>query len=361
MYRGPDQSWRRQPPAMSREVIEAAALRIAEHAHAHGTTAVDIVLHGGEPLLAGPDLISYAVETIEAAAGGGVTVRVSIQTNGMRLTDRYLMVLDALGVHVGVSIDGAGAAHDRHRVRADGRGSHAQVAEAIQRLSAGPYRHLFAGLLCTIDVRNDPVATYDALLAFDPPAVDFLLPHANWRSPPPGREPGASATPYADWLIAVFDRWYGAPAQRTSVRVLEEIIAMLLGGASGTEGLGLSPSSCLVIETDGAIGQDDALRTAYPGAAWTGLHVSRDPLDRALSLPPIAARQLGAGALAEVCRSCDLHRVCGGGYYPHRYRPGSGFANPSVYCPDLYALIARVRDRLTADIADLAAAGRALP
>jgi uncharacterized protein len=359
MYRGPDQSWRDQPVAMSREVVETVARRIAEHAHAHGTTGLDIVLHGGEPLLAGPELISFVVKTIKAAAGADITVRTSIQTNGVRLTERYLKVLDALGVRVGVSLDGDGAAHDRHRRRPDGRGSHAQVLRAVRRLSADSHRHLFAGLLCTIDLRNDPVATYEELLAFRPPAVDFLLPHGNWRSPPPGREEGGiPATPYADWLTAVFDRWYGAAVRPAGVRILDEIVTMLLGGRGGTEGLGLAPAACLVIETDGAIGQDDALRTAYPGATWTGLHVSRDPLDRALLLPPFVARQLGADALPAGCRSCDLRQVCGGGYYPHRYRPGSGFANPTVYCPDLYALIDRVRDRLAADVAGLVAAHR---
>jgi uncharacterized protein len=361
MYRGPDQGWREQPKTMSRDVIEATARRIAEHTRAHGTTEIDVVLHGGEPLLAGPELITFAVRAIDAAVGADVTVRTSIQTNGVRLTERYLAVLDTLGVRVSVSLDGDRAAHDRHRRRSDGRGSHAAVTRAVRLLGDGSYRHLFAGLLCTVDLRNDPVATYEELLAFDPPTMDFLLPHGNWQSPPPGRDGGISGTPYADWLIAVFERWYGAAAQETSVRLLAEIVAVLLGGPARTEGLGLAPAGCLVIETDGSIGQDDALRTAYPGATRTGLHVSRDPLDRALLLAPIVARQLGADALADGCRSCDLHRVCGGGHYPHRYRPGSGFANPTVYCPDLYALIAHVRDRLAADIARLAAGSRVRP
>jgi uncharacterized protein len=67
------------------------------------------------------------------------------------------------------------------------------------------FRHLFNGLLCTIDLRNDPMATFRALAGCDPPKIDFLLPHGTWAKPPPGREPGAAGTPYADWLIAVFD------------------------------------------------------------------------------------------------------------------------------------------------------------
>jgi uncharacterized protein len=42
--------------------------------------------------------------------------------------------------------------------------------------------------------------------------------------------------------------------------------------------------------------------------------------------------------------------VCGGGHYAHRYRPGRGFANPSVYCPDLIRLIGHIRERVQIDI-----------
>ena len=72
---------------------------------------------------------------------------------------------------------------------------------------------------------------------------------------------------------------------------------LLLGGASGSEIVGLAPAQMVVIETDGSIEQEDTLKAAYAGAAATGLHVDRDPLDAALSLPEIVARQIGvAGA-----------------------------------------------------------------
>jgi uncharacterized protein len=92
------------------------------------------------------------------------------------------------------------------------------------------------------------------------------------------------------------------------------------------------------------------LKAAYHGATSTGLHVLRDPFDAALLLPPVAARQIGAKALSEECLNCSLHAVCGAGLYPHRYRAGSGFRNPSVYCPDLYRLISHIRQTMQADI-----------
>jgi uncharacterized protein len=45
--------------------------------------------------------------------------------------------------------------------------------------------------------------------------------------------------------------------------------------------------------------------------------------------------------------------ICGGGLYPHRYREGAGFRNPSVYCADLLRLITHVTERVTSDLAGL--------
>jgi uncharacterized protein len=341
-----DQSWRDKPRAMSAETAQLAAMRIGEHARSHGLDRVAMILHGGEPLLAGRDLISLLVTSARREAGAGVVVDASMQTNAVGLDDAYLQLFDELGLRVGVSLDGTARAHDRHRRFASGRGSYSAVSAGLRRLQRFP--HLYSGLLCTIDLRNDPVSTYEALAGFDPPKIDFLLPHGTWVRPPPGRVPDATQTPYADWLIAVFDHWY--PAPRTRVRLFEEIMSLLLGGKSDSEVVGLSPARMVVIETDGSIEQADTLKAAFDGAPATGLHLRGAPLDTALLLPAIAARQLGFQALAPKCRTCRVHQVCGGGLYAHRYQTGTGFANPSVYCPDLIRLIGHIRNRIQADL-----------
>jgi uncharacterized protein len=353
VYEMADQSWRSQPVRMSPATATRIAARIAEHARTHGLHELQLTLHGGEPLLAGPELITHVVTAVRDAVDPGVRVDVSVQTNAVRLDADYLRLFAELEVGVGVSLDGPAQAHDRHRRYANGRGSHAAVAAALDRLVSGPYRHLFNGLLCAIDVRNDPIATYETLLKYEPPAVDLLLPHGNWTSPPPDRRADSTATPYADWLIAVFDRWYRAPRQETRIRLFGEIIRLLCGGTSTTELVGLSPVGVVVVETDGSIEQSDTLKSAYPGAPRTGLNVAGHSFDAALLLPSIVARQIGESALSAECQMCRIRRVCGGGLYAHRYRAESGFANPSVYCADLFRLITHIRGAVRSDVAAL--------
>jgi uncharacterized protein len=127
---------------------------------------------------------------------------------------------------------------------------------------------------------------------------------------------------------------------------------LIWDGTSSGEAVGLSPARMVVIETDGSIEQVDTLKAVSQGAAATGLHVTHDQLDAALLLPGVVARQLGDIALGAQCRGCPIHRVCGGGMYTHRYRSGTGFANPSVYCPDLMRLIGHVAEVMRADVGE---------
>jgi len=342
VYQGADQSWRGRPMAMSDETIAWTAQRIAEHAKAHQLPGVHVVLHGGEPLLAGPARLRHVAGTLRAALAGVCDLDLRIHTNGVLLDEAFCDLFADCGVQVGISIDGYRAANDRHRRYADGRSSYDQVLRGIGLLRTERYRDLYAGLLCTIDVANDPVAVYEALLDLGPPRIDFLLPHATWDEPPT-RPPGA-ATAYADWLIAIFDRWL-ADGRPVGVRTFDSIISTGGGGESLTEALGLGPSDLVVVETDGSYEQADSLKTAFDGAPATGFDVFTQTLDVVGQHPGILARQQGLAGLCDTCQECPVVTSCGGGLYAHRYRTGTGFDNPSAYCADLLKLISHVRGR----------------
>ncbi|MBO1419069.1 FxsB family cyclophane-forming radical SAM/SPASM peptide maturase [Streptomyces sp. FH025] len=337
VYEHADTSWRRRPKVIGEEVLNAVAERIGEHAASHRLPVVRVVLHGGEPLLAGPDRLRHAAEALRAALPPGCALDLRIHTNGVQLSKDYCELFADLGVKVGISLDGDKAANDRHRRFADGRSSHPQVLRAVALLNEPEYRHLFAGLLCTVDIENDPAAVYRALAELEPPAVDFLLPHATWEEPPK-RLPGGGETPYADWLLTVHRLWE-SDGRPFAVRTFESVHRTLRGFSSLTESLGLEPSDLAVLETDGSFEQADSLKTAYDGAPATGMNVFAHSLDDLARHPGIAARQSGLAGLSEECRSCPVVRSCGGGLYAHRYRADTDFDNPSVYCGDLMQLI----------------------
>ncbi|MEO3774332.1 FxsB family cyclophane-forming radical SAM/SPASM peptide maturase [Micromonospora sp. B9E7] len=332
VYEHADQTWRDRPVRMSPATARSAARRIAEHAREHGLPAVHVVLHGGEPLLLGAAGLREVLTELRAAISPWTRLDLRMQTNGVLLDEQLCRLLVEYGVRVGVSFDGDRVANDRHRVFAHGGSSHGHVRRALALLRQPAFRSSYAGILCTVDIRNDPDRVYEALLAESPPRVDLLLPHATWDNPP--ERPGPGATPYADWLLRIHRRWVddGCPG---SIRMFE---ALRPGGA-GTEAFGLAPADVLVVEADGSWEQVDSLKTAYHGAAGTGFDVIAHSVDEAARHPGVAIRQEGVQGLCTTCRACPVVDRCGGGLYAHRWRTGSGFDNPSVYCADLLRLI----------------------
>lgn len=344
-----DNTWRDRPSTMGLDVARRTAIRIGEHVQRHSLGQINVILHGGEPLLVGKDRLLRLIDIVRAAVPEPCVIGFSVQTNGVLLDEALLTALCDSGVRVGVSLDGTPTGNDRHRRRHDGTGSHDAVDRALRLLTADRYHPAFAGILCTVDPDTRPIDCYEALLAYGPPGIDFLLPHANW-SRPPSRPTGTTPTPYGDWLVQVFDRWYDAPQAETRIAIFDEIINSSLGGASRSEQVGLSPVATVVVESDGAIEQVDSLRSAYSGACATGLTVMDDTFDAAFEHPGVVARQLGREALCDICLDCRVHPICGGGHYAHRYRADTGFRNPSVYCADLKRLIGHVQCRVGADL-----------
>ncbi|NUR29337.1 MAG: FxsB family radical SAM/SPASM domain protein [Catenulispora sp.] len=356
VYESADTSWRRKPRFAEADTVRRTADRIAEHAAAHRLPAVAVVLHGGEPLLLGrdrmQDVLAVLRDTVEAA---GCALDLRVHTNGIRLDAAFCDLFREHGVRVGVSLDGDRAASDRHRRFANGASSHEQTEQAVV-LLRDQYPDIFAGVLCTIDVRNDPAAVYDAIRDAAPPRADFLLPHATHDQPPLRLD--TARAEYADWLLTVFDLW-NADGRPFPIRSFAAVLDAFRGLPSGTEALGLEPVDLVVVETDGTLEQTDSLKAAYDGAPTTGFDVFTHSFDEASSHPGFEARRHGMADLCGTCQRCPVVTACGGGLRTHRYKAPS-FDNPSVYCQDLKDLIEGIRTRTQSPVAVRVPAQRSL-
>lgn len=351
---------------MPQAVRDRVVARIAEHTRRHALSDVRVVLHGGEPLLAGrPVIDQFASAVRQAVRGSGATPHLVVQSNGLLLDDAMERTLTRHDIRVGLSLDGDREAHDRHRRRRAGRpsaagsagqraGSHQDVMRALDRLRAPGSGGLFDGFLCTVDTANDPVGCYDHLASHDPPSIDFLLPHATWDRPPSGTGDGRLA--YGPWLVAAFDRWWQTGRGRR-VRLFDSLVNLCQGGnGAGSEAAGGVPAAAVIVESDGSVAWTDALRAVADGAADTGSTIFSHSFDAVLELPD--APGYATASLCRECRACPVVDVCGGGIRAHRYGRGQEFDNPSVYCADLQHLIRHVEARLDASTADRPRPGR---
>src|SRR6476659_11061616 len=82
MYASHDQSWRRQPATMSDDTIDAFVDRLSAHVELHGLRQVTMMLHGGEPLLAGQAYVRRLVDRVRARTPSGLRLGWHLPTTG---------------------------------------------------------------------------------------------------------------------------------------------------------------------------------------------------------------------------------------------------------------------------------------
>lgn len=335
------------PRVLSASNRMAFAERLASYVRSTGLKECAIILHGGEPLLAGADTIVNFSRLIRASLPSGCTVDVGLQTNGLLLTDEALDAFAAESIAVSLSLDGPRTINDRHRTTRRGRSSFDRAHAALERLEERPA--IFSGVIAVVDPSTSPRTILEFFGAHRIPKLDFLLPDAHHDRPPAGRVEDPER--YARWLIKAFDLWLDHyPNLR--VRTFEALLDAAAGLPSGTDAFGLGDVSLITIETDGSYHDLDVLKVVSDGATkLSGTVRDTDIADVAASAAIAAHRtHLRKEGLCSKCQSCPAVDICGGGSLPHRYGAGS-FDHPSVYCAELFALIAHVKHRLARDLA----------
>ena len=348
VYELRDQGWRSQPTSISDATFEAGLDRIREHVLSHGQREINVIFHGGEPLLLGPERLDILLSRVAERLAGVSTVHLGMQTNGTLLDERFIAVARRHKLRMGLSVDGPPAHHDKYRFDHQGRGTSAQVQRAADLLRANP--DVYGGLLCVISLETPPEELFEYLCSQGAGSVDLILPHATHDDLPPGAATLSDVDRYGEWLLRFLELWYRSPDGTPDLRYFSSILRLLAGGYSLVESIGLSLSSLVVIESNGDIEAVDSLKACFEGAAVTGFNVLRDSFDAAITAPAFASRQMGVRALAEKCRSCSYLDVCGGGYQPHRFSKENGFVNPSIYCRSIQKIVGRLAELMSDDL-----------
>jgi len=341
MYNMGDTTYLKQPAVMTQEVIEALIGRVADHCLRHGIRRFSFTFHGGEPLLAGPELFRFFVARVRALLPREVQPVFFVQTNGTLLTPQWCALLRELQVKVGISLDGPQQVNDMQRVDHIGRGSYERVRAGWNNAME---EQLQPGILTVVNLASDPEEIYFHLKQMSPRKIDFLLPQATYDTPPAGVSLNDEDTPYADWLIKVFHLWNAEDTPPFQIRLFDQILGAVLGMPGRLDALGMGDNELLMIETNGAIETVDVLRVCRNGITRNHYNVKSHSFDAALEDELIQLYYFSNRRLCATCRNCAVNEICGAGYLPHRYSSHNGFDNPSVYCRDLMKLITELRN-----------------
>jgi len=335
---------------MSEKVAHQTAKRILEHCKYHDIKEIAIVFHGGEPLLGGVPHLQLMHSIIEKVfKNSNIEVSLGMQSNGLLFTSEIGDFLLSNKITIGISIDGPPKINDLFRVDHQGNPTSSLLEKKLKLLTSPKYEKIFSGFLSVVNISSDPIEVFEYLSSYKPRGVDFLLPLNNYDNIPVGKEKDIDVTPYADWLIKIFNYWFSSNKD-VEIRLFNAILRRIFGQDPLVELIGLIPSDLIVIETNGEIEAVDTLKSTYNGATRMNYNVFDQSFDIVAHDPIITSRQIGINALCQTCRNCPVVEICGGGYLPHRYSSQSSFNNPSVYCKDLEKLIRHIYDRVSEEL-----------
>jgi uncharacterized protein len=348
-----NESWRAMPKlmALDTQAQVAAQLKRLFIAQSHPFA---VVLHGGEPLLLGAERLRILFETLRAVLPSACPI--SIQTNGVLIKPQVLDLCAAFEVSLSVSLDGPAAVHDKHRVDLRGRASHASVSEGLFCLQRHPQAEtLFSGVLAVVDPTSDPDEIYSYFKVLGAPSIDFLYRDGN-RSVLPYGKASAETEEYGRWMSIILDRYVIDPGP-PRIRLLDDMIKLILGGAGVKEGTGLTDFGIVVVDTDGSFTKNDTLKSTPLGDRFDGSWiVHRDELSQIVCSSEFLAYHALQRPSSPVCQACPELGVCGGGMLTHRFDSASGYDNPTVFCADQKLLIQRMRHYLAAHLSRRVAA-----
>lgn len=340
MFNLNDFSYQKKPKKMSFDVVRATVDNAARIARAQGTKAIQFSLHGGEPTIMGQAWLEEAISIIREYAADDLDIQIYMQTNAVVIDDSWIDFARRTKIRIGVSMDGIREVHDKYRVDHKGRGSFDRVVKGLQTLI--PHSDVFTGTLTVIDPTVAGLDVYRGLRDIGVLRMDFLWPlDYNWNNLPDRFEDPAH-TPYADYLIPIFDAWWQEDNPKVSIRHFENMVAGVMAYKSHLDAIGGQPIGIVSIDTDGGIEPVDSLRACGDGFTELGLNILTDPVELVYTKDLFQMAIRGRDNLCEACQMCPVTDICGAGYLPHRYRSGEGFSRPSVYCKDLWKLTSHI-------------------
>lgn len=310
-----------------------------------GASALQIDIHGGEPLLMKKERFAQMCQVMREGLGFVGQLRIALQTNAMLVDDEWIELFERFDISVAVSLDGPAEYHDMFRLDHAGKGTHAQVVAGLRKLqAAAAAKRIYAiGTICV------PHYSFDARRVLSHFVDDLGQRLLHISLPVPGSSadhfgPDGGAG-YTRFLCDLFTAWTEREDPSIEIRLFQTLLGRLLGGREGlAEGMARRGGyTAFTIQSDGQLcGPDDDRLADY--AFQAAVHAKPGTsLDDFYDTPEMLRYAHSQSERSPVCQSCCWGQVCEGGDVlggrAYRFVPGQGHANPSAYCQGLQELL----------------------
>lgn len=353
VYNMGDETYKVQPKLMSEDTALSIVKRTEEHCIENKVQHFSFVFHGGEPLLQSKSFYSFFVQHVNELLIKKHSIKCyfSLQTNGLLMDKEWCLLLNKLKISTGISLDGYKEINDQFRVDHKGRGSYDKTIRGIN--IGKQYLKRKVGILGVMDINSDPVKMYDHIKRTSSNSImDMLWPLATWDNYPKELVVDSCdsqvSTPFADWLITIFDLWFEErPKTNLQIRIFTSIMNLIMDVETGwDEEFGLNNNKLLCIETDGNMGVSGDFNICGKDFFKPGSNIHSHSFTNSLQTPLGEKYYEGSKNLCQQCTHCPIVEVCGGGHMTSRYSNANGFNNPSIYCHDRIKLIVHIQNAI---------------
>lgn len=334
VYNLGDDSWKENPKLMSVKTIDNI-VNTLKNIYQYQGYSFAIVLHGGEPLLLPKDRLEYLLKEIRNHLPDYTSI--SIQTNGLLITNEIIELCDKYKTTLAISLDGDKIINDANRIDHKGKGTYDRIIKKINLIQNHPSsKSVFTGLLAVINPFSNPRKVYDFFKGLNVPSVNFLMRDGNHDNYPFGKS-DFNSLEYGTWLSDLWLQYFN-DENPVPIAFFDNIAKTIMGGESQKEGTGLDISEILIIDTSGEITKNDTLKSTKNKADKfnTNWNVNDESFDivQILNSDEYKDYIKMQNPTSKICLECDLLNICGGGMPLYRWSENNGFDNPSVFCND---------------------------
>lgn len=249
-----DEMEKRATPSFGQMTGETAEVLIDKAlAYADGAR-VTFGFQGGEPTLRGLPFFRTFTDLVEQRRKGGKGISYALQTNGLLLDDEWAAFFKEKGFLIGLSMDGTADLHNRNRLDAQGKGTHARVLKAAALLQ----RHGVPFNLLTVvnSMTARSIASIYRFYRKNGLLYQQYIPCLD----PLGEEPGGrnyslTEEQFGAFLCHLFDLWYQDRKAGNFVYIhyFECLAGMLLGQGPGACGMSGICGVQNIVEADGSV------------------------------------------------------------------------------------------------------------
>ena len=325
-------------PVMPISTAKAAIERVLSYVGPH--RKVNLIWHGGEPLLTGQRFYAQMLEICRQFPEN--VIEHCIQTNGALLTDEFVQFCASNRILISLSLDGPESITDAHRRTAAGDGTFCRTMRAFEMLRS---HGMVLGCVCVLHQGN--VNRIEELYDF------FALHGINVRINPVVKSGRAadgynllsiSPAEYGKAMCRLFDLWFD-DKYRIQVDPLFTILGNLVSPTVwGCDYQGRCLESIIAINPDGSV---------FPCGRFAGMSdfrlgniVEDSDLTALFSREPFLKLNSRGPETVEGCADCEFVQICNAGCMVTAYMSRHNCGDRDYYCEGRQMLFRHMTTRL---------------